>query len=106
MALEPKIRKIKSPTPSPRKVSLHKPKEPTPEVEELRDTTEDTTSTGDTEIEEEEPSMPAPDQPKGRETRSSGRKKPGPLYRSPFAPKQQSKTPAKGEGTSKKPRGK
>ena len=88
VALEPKTGKMKSLTPSPRKVSLCKPKEPIPEVEELRDTIEDTVSIGDTETEEEEePSMPAPDHPKGRETRSSGRKKPGPLYRSPFASK-------------------
>ena len=103
---QPKTGKTKSPIPSPRKVSFCKPKEPTPEIEELRDTTEDTTNTGDTESEEEELSTPKPDQPKGRETRSASKKKPGPLYRSPFASKRQSKTPGKGEGSSKKPWGK
>ena len=44
VALEPKTGKMKSPTPSPWKVSLRKSKDPTPEVEELRDTTEDTTA--------------------------------------------------------------
>ena len=84
---QPKTGKTKSPIPSPRKVSLRKPKEPTPEIEELRDTTEDTVDTGDTESKEEELSIPKPYQPKGRETRSKSKKKPGLLYRSPFAPK-------------------
>ena len=61
-----------------------------------------------TESEEEEvPSTPELDpKPKGRETRSSSKKKPGLVYRSPFVPKRQSKTPAKGEGSTKKPQGK
>ena len=42
-----KIGKMKNPTPSPRKVSLCKPKEPTPEVEELRDTMEDIVDIGE-----------------------------------------------------------
>ena len=57
--------------------------------------------------EEEVPSTPEPDlKPKDREIRSSSKKKSGPIYRSPFAPKRQSKTPAKEEGSTKKPRGK
>ena len=105
VVLETKVGKIKSPTPSPRKMNLCKQKEPTPKVEELGDTTEDIGSTeGSTELEEEEPSTPKPKQPKERETRSSGRKKPIPLYRSPFSPKRQLKTPSKGEGSNKKPR--
>ena len=105
--LETKVGKTKSPTPSPRKLSLRKQKEPILEYEELGDTTEDTGSIeGRAETEEEEPSTPKPEQPKGRETRSSGRKKPKPIYRSPFAPKYQAKTPSKGEGSNKKPKGK
>ena len=38
-------------------------------------------------MEEEEPSTPKLEQPKGMGIRSLGRKKPGPVYRSPFAPK-------------------
>ena len=87
VTLQLKTGKTKSPTPSPRKVSLCKQKEPTPEVEELRDTTEDTIDTGDMESEEEELSTPKFDQPNGKETRSASKKEPGPLYRSPFAPK-------------------
>ena len=106
LALETKAGKTKSTTSSPRKMNLRKMKEPMPEVEELGDTIEDTGSTeGGTES-EEEPSIPKPEQPKGRETRSLGRKKLGSLYRIPFVPKCQSKTPSKGEGSNKKPRGK
>ena len=58
------------------------------EYEELGDTTEETgSSEGGTEMEEEEPLIPKPKQQKGVGTRSSGRRKPAPVYRSPFAPK-------------------
>ena len=107
VALETKVGKTKSPIPSPQKMNLHKQKEPKPEIEELEDTTKDIENTeGGTESEEEEPSIPKPEQPKEREIRSSGRKKPDLLYRSPFTPKCQSKTPGKGEGSNNKPRGK
>ena len=93
--------------PASQRSGKKKEKAPTPEVEELEEeeesTAEDTTELG----EEELPSTPLPDQqPKDRETRFSSKKKPGPLYRSPFAPKHQSKMPGKGKGSSKKPRGK
>ena len=85
-----------------------KAKVPTPEIEELKEE-EESTAEDTTESEEEDvPSTPPPDQQprKGVNTRSSRKKKPGPVYRSPFAPKRQSKTPGKGEGSNKKPRGK
>ena len=101
------MEKTKSPTPSPRKLSLQKQKEPTLEYKELENTTEDIGSTEEgTEMEEEEPLTPKPEQPKGKETRSSSRKKPGPVYRSPFAPKRQAKTLGKGKSSNKKPKGK
>ena len=46
---ETKTGKAKNPIPSPRKISLCKPKVPTLEVEELGETTKDTASTGETE---------------------------------------------------------
>ena len=59
VTLETKVGKTKSPTPSPRKLSLRKQKEPTPEYKELRDTMEDIgNSEGGTETEEEEPLTP------------------------------------------------
>ena len=101
------MQKTKNPTPSPQKSSLRKQKEPTHEYEELGDTTEDTGSTeGGAEMEEEEPSTSKSEQLKGRETRSSGRKKPGLVYKSPFTPKRVAKTLGKGEGSNKKPKGK
>ena len=82
---------------------------PTPKLQELEEE-EESAEEDTTESEEREvPSTPPPDQkPKGRKTRFSSKKKPGPtgVYRSLFAPKRQSKTPAKGEGSTKKPRGK
>ena len=109
VTLETKVGKTKSPTPSLQKLSLRKQKKPTPEYEELGDTTDDTRSIeGGVETEEEEPSIPKSEQPKGREPRSLGKKKPRPVYRSPFAPKHHAKTPGKGkgEGSNKKPKGK
>ena len=107
VTLETKVGKTKSPMPSPWKLSLRKQKEPTPEYEELGDTTEETgSSEGGAESEEEEPSTPKPEQQKGVGTRSLSKKKPPPIYRSPYASKRQSKTPGKGEGFNKKPRGK
>ena len=107
VTLETKVGKTKSPTPSPRKLSLRKQKEPTPEYEELGDTIEETgSSEGGTETEEEEPSTPKPEQQKGFGMRSSSRKKPAPVYRSPYVPKHQMKILGKGEGSKKKPRGK
>ena len=81
-----------------------KEKIPTPEVKELESEEESTTEDTIKSEEEEVPSTPPPDpKPKWRETRSSSKKKPGPVYRSPFAPKHQMKTPGKGEGSNKKP---
>ena len=78
---------------------------PMPEVQELE--SEEEEDEGSTESsEEEEPSTPRPELKNKRELRSSGKKKPGPVYQSPFAPKRQSKIPAKGEGSNKKPQGK
>ena len=61
VALETKTGKTKSPTPSPRKMNLCKQKGPTLEIKELRDTMEETASTGETEMEEKEPSIPKPE---------------------------------------------
>ena len=62
VTLETKVGKTKSPTPSPRKLSLRKQKEPMPEYEELGDTIEETgSSQGGAEMEEEEPSTPKPE---------------------------------------------
>ena len=86
----------KSPTPSPRKLSLRKPQILTPAVQELGDTTEETASSGDTE-DDEEVSSPR----KGRGTRSAGKRMP---KRSPPALKRPTKTFEKGEPSNKKPR--
>ena len=56
--------------------------------------------------EEEEPSTPPPDKKPRRSvnTRFSGKKQPTQVYKSPYTPKYQSKTPGKDEGSNKKPR--
>ena len=84
-----------------------KEKIPTSEVRKL-ESEEESIAEEATESEDEEvPSTPEPDlKPKDRETRSSSKKKLGPVYRSPFAPKRQSKILAKGEGSTNKSRGK
>ena len=54
VTLETKVKKTESHAPSPRKQSLKKKKEPTPEYEELEDSTEEIGSSGGgTESEEE-----------------------------------------------------
>ena len=56
--------------------------------------------------EEEEPSTPLLDQKPRRSvnTRFLEKKQPAQVYRSPYTPKHQSKTPGKGKGSNKKPR--
>ena len=93
--------------PASQRSGKKKEKVPTLEIQELEEeeesAEEDTTKSEEGEV----PSTPPLDQKsKGREKRSSSKKKPVQVYRSPFAPKQQSKTPEKGEGSTKKPRGK
>ena len=103
--IEPASRAASSEPASQR--SGKKKKAPTPEIEELEEEEESTTEDTNDSEEEEVPSTSLSDQKsKGRETRSSSKKKPGLVYRSPFVPKCQSKTPAKEEGSTKKPRGK
>ena len=102
MTTDPKVRKEKSPTPSPQKIVLKK-KEPTPEVRMLGDTTEeDGEEEEDAESEEEEVSSPKSEKSKGKATRSSRRRRTGTLYSSPYAPKRKLKPAAKGEGSNKK----
>ena len=83
-----------------------KTKAPSPEVEDLEEEEESTAKDTTKSEEEEVPSTPPPDQQprKGINTWSSGKKKLGSVYRSPFAPKRQLKTPGKGKGSNKKPR--
>jgi hypothetical protein len=90
----PKAPVAKSPTPSPRKLSLRQPWTPTRQVLELGESTEG--SAGGTEEEEEE-SSPR----KGRTTRSSEKKK---TPSSSQAPKRQVKPSGKGEPSTKRPR--
>ena len=79
--LETKAGKTKSHAPSPRKLSLRKQKEPTPEYEELGDLTEETGSSerGTESKEEAKSSIPKPEKQKGVGTRSSDKKRPPPI---------------------------
>ena len=100
------VSRVASSDPGSQRSGKKKEQIPTPEVHEL-ELEEEVEAEGSTESEEEEePSSPYPELKTKRETRSLGKKKPAPVYRSPFAPKRQSKIPAKGEGSNKKPRGK
>ena len=85
-----------------------KDKVPTPELEELEEEEESTAKNSAGSEEEEEPSTPLPDQKPRRNvnTRSLGKKQPAQVYRSPYAPKCQSKILEKDEGSNKKSRGK
>ena len=96
MEAEP-VSRAASSHPASQRSGKKKEKIPTPEVRELESEEESVAEEATGSEEEEVPSTPEPDlKPKGRETRSSSKKKPGPIYRSSFAPKRQSKTPAKG----------
>ena len=88
----PKAPVAKSPTPSPRKLSLRQPWTPTRQVLELGESTE-----GSAGEEEEEESSPR----EGRTTRSSEKKK---TTSSSQAPKRQVKSAGKGEPSSKRTR--
>lgn len=106
----PKAKKIESVKPFPRKLSLRKKKEQTPELisEEAEESTEDSGSSGggaDTE-EEPEPSTPRTEGKARVDTRSSDRKKPASAFKTPVTPKQPTRTPRKGESSLKKPKGK
>ena len=77
---------------------------PPPEVEELEDEEESTAEDSTGSEEEEVPSIPLPDQKprRGVSTQSSRKKQLNQVYRSPFAPKRQTKAPRKGQGSNKK----
>ena len=94
--------------PASQKSRKKKVKVPSPEVDDLEEEEESTVEDNNELDKKELPSMPPLDQKTQRSmnTRSSDRKKPEPINRSPFAPKHQAKTPSKGKGSNKKPRGK
>ena len=75
--------------PTSQKSGRKKAKVPSPEVEDLEEEEESMAEDSNESNEEELPSTPLPDQKtwKSMNTRSSDRKKPGPVYKSPFAPK-------------------
>jgi hypothetical protein len=98
--------KRKEPTPSPRKQSLRKKKEPTPEVEQLADTSEDSENSGSS---SESTELITPSRPKKPQTRADRRKtlsagkNPLPAqFSSPRNPKRNSKTPQKDEEPAKR----
>ena len=84
-----------------------KKKEPTLEEElEEESTAEDTGSSKEDAESKEEPSTPPPEPKAKIRIHSIDKKKPPPVYKSSVAPKRPTKTPQKGEGSNKKPRGK
>ena len=98
--------KVASSKPASLRSGKKKEKEPIPEIQELEEEEESSTGDATGSEEGEVPSTPPPEQQaKGREMRSSSRKKKL-VYGSPFAPKRTAKTTAKEEGSNKKPRGK
>ena len=97
--------RVASSEPASQKSRKKKEKVPIPELEELEEEEESIAEDSAESEEEEEPSTPPP-HPKPRRsvnTRSSRKKQPPPIYRSPYASKRQSKIPEKGEGSNKKP---
>ena len=94
--------------PTSQKSKKKKAKVPSPEVEDLEEEEESTAEDSNKSDKEELPSTPPPYQKtmKSMNTWSSDKKKPKPVYRSPFAPKRQAKIPGKGERSNKKPKGK
>ena len=75
--------------PASQKSEKKKAKVPSPEVEDLEEGEESTAEDNNKSDKEELPSTLLPDQKTRRSmnTQSSDRKKPRPIYRSPFAPK-------------------
>ena len=103
VTLTPKVKKSESSEPSPRK---EKKKERTPEIEELKDSMEEMSSSNEgTKSDEVEPASPQAEKKKSMNTRSSDKKKPPPFDKTPVASKQRA-TLQKGEGSLKKSKGK
>ena len=87
---------------SARKSEKKKKRDPSTESEEEEESTAAIRSSeGD---DEKEPSTSPSDKACKMDTRSMGKKKPPPTYKSSVAPKRSSRTPAKGGSFQKKPR--
>ena len=100
-----KEKKSESSEPSSRK---QKKKEQTPQYEELDESTKRTgNSEGGTESKNEEAlASPPVEKKRSMNTRSSGKKGPLPVYKTPLALKRQAKTSPKGESSQKRLKGK
>ena len=99
----PKVKKNESSEPSPQK---QKKKEQTPEIEELEDSMEETSSSNEgTESDGAQLASPPAEKKRSMNTRSSDKKKPPPSDKTPVAPKQRA-TLQKEEGSHKKSKGK
>ena len=105
--MEPMFKAASSEPSSQKPDNKKKEKKPMLEEEEEEESmAKDTGSSKESADSEEEPSIPPPEPTTKMGLRLTNKKKPPSIYKSPVPPKRSSKTPGKGKGSNKKPKGK